>query len=363
MSESAPDAPDQARDALVERLFLATVGTLELYSVYLGWRLGLYRALRDTGPLTPDELAAGAGIDSRYAREWLEQQAVAGLIEVADAHDDPARRRYGLPLGHAEVLVEPSSSVHVAPFAPMVVGVAGALPEVVEAYRTGAGVPYAHYGPDFRDGQGGINRPAFEHELAGWVRAIPEVHARLQAEPPAKVADLGCGQGYSTLALARAYPTARIVGVDVDPASIADASRLADGSDTTAEFLVADAAGLVDSGPYDLVCVLEALHDMAYPVDVLAAIRAALAPGGAVLIADERVADAFAAPGDEVERVMYGWSVAHCLPSSRTEPNSAALGTVLRTGTVRELAAAAGFGSVDVLPVANDFLRLYSLRP
>jgi len=82
-----------------------------------------------------------------------------------------------------------------------------------------------------------------------------------------------------------------------------------------------------------------------------------------VLIADERVADAFAAPGDEVERVMYGWSVAHCLPSSRTEPNSAALGTVLRTGTVRELAAAAGFGSVDVLPVANDFLRLYSLRP
>src|SRR4029453_9707602 len=105
--------------------------------------------------------------------------------------------------------------VYVAPFAPMVVGVAGALPEVVEAYRTGAGVPYAHYGTDFRDGQGGINRPAFEHELAGWVEAIPDVHAPPQTEPPARVADLGCGQSYSTLALARAYPTAHIVGVDV----------------------------------------------------------------------------------------------------------------------------------------------------
>jgi hypothetical protein len=102
---------------------------------------------------------------------------------------------------------------------------------------------------------------------------------------------------------------------------------------------------------------------MAYPVEVLAATRAALAPNGAVLIADERVADAFAAPGDEVERIMYGWSVAHCLPSSRTEPHSAALGPVLRAVTVRELAAAAGFSSVDVLPVENDFFRLYSLRP
>ena len=363
MSEPAPGTSDQARDALVERLFLATVGTLELYSVYLGWRLGLYGVLRDTGPLSSDELATEAGIDARYAREWLEQQAVAGLVEVADAHDDPVQRRYGLPLGHAEVLIEPSSSVYVAPFAPMVVGIAGALPEVVEAYRTGAGVPYAHYGTDFRDGQGGINRPAFEHELAGWVEAIPEVHARLQAEPPARVADLGCGQGHSTLALARAYPSARVVGVDADAASIADASRLAAGSDPTAEFVVGDAAGLVESGPYDLVCLLEALHDMAYPVEVLAAIRAALAPNGALLIADERVADAFAAPGDEVERMMYGWSVAHCLPSARTEPNSAALGTVLRAGTVRELAAAAGFGSVEVLPVENDFFRFYCLRP
>jgi len=109
------------------------------------------------------------------------------------------------------------------------------------------------------------------------------------------------------------------------------------------------------------VLVLETLHDLPHPVQTLAAVRAALAPGGAALIVDERVADRFGAPGDEVERMMYGWSVTHCLPTQMVEQPSAALGTVLRADTVRELAATAGFTSVDVLPVENDFFRLYRL--
>ena len=112
------------RDALVERLFESTLGTLELFSVHLGWRLGLYRALRDADSLTPPELAAAAGIDERYAREWLEQQAVAGFLEVDDADAAADARRFRLPAEHADVLTDPASPVHVAPFAPMVVGVA-----------------------------------------------------------------------------------------------------------------------------------------------------------------------------------------------------------------------------------------------
>jgi hypothetical protein len=104
------------------------------------------------------------------------------------------------------------------------------------------------------------------------------------------------------------------------------------------------------------------LHDLARPVETLAAIRAALAPGGSLLIADERVADAFGAPGDEVERMMYGWSVLHCLPTAMAEQPSAALGTVLRAGTVRELAVAAGFADAEVLPVENELFRFYRLR-
>ena len=127
-------------------------------------------------------------------------------------------------------------------------------------------------------------------------------------------------------------------------------------------FAEGDAAALA-GGPYDLVLILETLHDLPRPVDALRAARAATAPGGAVLVVDERVADDFIAPGDEVERAMYGWSVTHCLPTQLVDEPSAAIGTVIRAGTVRECASEAGFAAVEVLPVENDFFRLYRLRP
>jgi SAM-dependent methyltransferase len=355
-----------ASEALVERLFGATVGALELLSVHLGTHLGLYRALRDAGPLTSTGLAAAAGIHERYAREWLEQQAVAGLLDVEDAAAPAAERGYALPPEHAGVLAEPDDAAHVAPFGAMLAGIGGILPALAEAYRTGGGVPYADYGADFRHGQGGINRPAFRQDLPGaWLPALPEVHERLRdAARPARVADVGCGHGWAAVAVAEAYPAAGIDGIDLDAASIADARAHAAeaGVADRVRFLEADAAALARTGPYDLVLMLEVLHDLARPVEALAGIRAALAPGGSLLIADERVADAFEAPGDEVERMMYGWSVLHCLPTSMTEQPSAALGTVLRAGTVQSLAAEAGYGEAEVLGIENDLFRFYRLR-
>jgi hypothetical protein len=128
-------------------------------------------------------------------------------------------------------------------------------------------------------------------------------------------------------------------------------------------FLHADAAALGTHGPYHLILILEALHDMARPLDVLQATRRALTPDAAVLVVDERVADCFTAPGDEVERMMYGWSVSHCLPTQMVEQPSAALGTVLRADTLRDFATQAGFSHVSVLPVENEFFRLYRLDP
>jgi 2-polyprenyl-3-methyl-5-hydroxy-6-metoxy-1,4-benzoquinol methylase len=350
--------------ALAERLFGAALGALELYSVYLGAELGLYRALDERGPLVSGELAKHAGIDPRYAREWLEQQAVAGLIELEDTGAAPQERLYALPADHVPVLVEADDLAHVAPLAHMVAGIGRVLPDVAAAYRSGGGVAYEAYGRDFRHGQGHINRPAFSQELPSeWLAAMPDVVARLETGRPARIADLGCGQGWSSIALAQEFLHAHVDGIDADSESIADARRNAEraGMNGRLRFLEGDAAGLAGHGPYDLILLLEALHDLARPVDALAAARAALADGGTVLVVDERVADRFTAPGDEVERMMYGWSVVHCLPTQLVEHPTAATGTVMRADAVRAHAEAAGFARVEVLPVENDLFRLYRL--
>lgn len=351
-------------DALAERLVSAAIGALELCSVYLGAELGLYRTLADHGPLSPPELAERAGIAPRYAREWLEQQAVAGLLEVDDPEADAEARRFRLPAEHGRVLAEPDDPVHVAPLAHLLAGIGRVLPRVMEAYRTGGGVPYADYGREFRYGQGHINRSAFTAELpAAWLAAMPDVVARLESARRPRIGEVGCGQGWASLALAAAFPNAWVDGLDLDPDSIADARRHAAqaGVDGRLRFIEGDASELDGMGPYDLVLVLEALHDLARPVDALRAARAALADGGSVLVVDEKVADGFTAPGDDTERLMYGWSVVHWLPTQLAMQPSAAIGTVMRASTVRAVASEAGFGRVDVLPIETDFLRLYRL--
>lgn len=348
---------EQSLDA---RLVDQATAALEMFGVYLGDRLGLYAALRDGGPATVAELAQRCAIHPRYAREWLEQQAVAGFLIVDDAAAAPEARRYRLPEAHVGPLADPTHAAHVAPLARMLAGIGGVLEEVVAAYRSGGGVPYARYGTDFRHGQGGINRPAFSTSLAdAWLPAMSGVADRLRAG--GKVADLGCGQGWSTIAVARTFPKAQVLGIDLDPGSIDDARANARGAGIDVRFECADASALAGQG-FDLVMLLEALHDLARPVEVLQAARAALAGDGALLVADELVAPAFSAPGDLLERMMYGWSIVHCLPTQMVEQPSAAIGTVIREDTVRTLAQQAGFRDTRVLDADGGFFRLYELR-
>jgi 2-polyprenyl-3-methyl-5-hydroxy-6-metoxy-1,4-benzoquinol methylase len=255
-----------------------------------------------------------------------------------------------------------------APMVRLIVGAASPLPQIVDAYRTGAGVPYADYGVDLREGQGEVNMPPFL-QLMGteWLPAAPEIDARLKAAPPARVADIGCGAGWSSIGIARAYPDARIDGFDLDPASIELAKHnLAAEEPSVRErvsFLLRDARDPAAAGAYDLVTIFEALHDMAQPTDALRAARQMLAPGGSVIVVDERVAEQFTAPGDEIERLMYGWSFLHCLPASMADQPSAATGTVMRPDTLRAYERDAGFSSVEILPVEHLFFRFYVLTP
>ncbi|HVM34462.1 MAG TPA: class I SAM-dependent methyltransferase [Actinomycetota bacterium] len=355
---------DAATDALVERLFNATIDTLEIASVHLGSRLGFYRALSE-GDATAAELAARTGTAERYAREWLEQQAVAGLLGVDNVAAEPGVRRYFLPRAHRPVLVDEEDLNLLTPLATLAVGVIGPIEELIEAYRTGRGVPYEAYGNNTVAGIGAINRPQFVNLLADWLGSIPEVDARLRAEPPARVADVACGTAWSSIAIARAYPGVSVDAIDVDEASIEAARKNVDAAGLVERVrpVVRDAAEPDLGGRYDLVTIFEALHDMNHPVDALRSIRNSLVEGGSVVIGDERVAERFTAPGDEMERFNYGWSVLHCLAVGTVDDDSAGTGTVIRPDTVRAYAAEAGFGDVQVLPIEHDFWRFYRLTP
>jgi 2-polyprenyl-3-methyl-5-hydroxy-6-metoxy-1,4-benzoquinol methylase len=361
----ATNADEAQRDALAERLFGAALGAYELMTVHLGDRLGYYRALAGGGEVTSAELAREAGTDERYAREWLEQQAVAGILEVDDVAADAAERRYRLPAGHAEVLVDRDSLAHLTPMARYGVSFAQTLPAIEDAFRSGGGVAWEDFGELAREAQGDVNRPLFTNLLGSeWLPAIEDVHGRLQADPPARVADVACGAGWSSIAIARAYPNVTVDGYDLDEASVELAQANVAESEVADRVTVQlrDAGDPELAGSYQLVTVFEAVHDMSRPVEVLRSLRGLVAEDGAVIVMDERVADTFTAPGDEVERIMYTYSILCCLPVGRSETPSAATGTVMRADTLRRYATEAGFAEVEVLPIKHDVFRFYRLH-
>jgi 2-polyprenyl-3-methyl-5-hydroxy-6-metoxy-1,4-benzoquinol methylase len=355
---------DEAKAAeLNGRLFMAAVEATELATVVLGDRLGLYRALAEHGAQTAAELAAAAGIHPRYAREWLEQQAVAGIIAL-DEQGDEETRRYALPPAHAPVLLDHDHPLYAIPLAALVPIVGKVDEQLAEAFRAGSGVPYSAYG--IHDAQAGFTRPLFVNLLANeWVPAIPDLHERLQSEPPARVVEIGCGEGVAAITLALAYPNIRVDGFDLDEASIAQARRNAAdaGVADRVTFEVRDVTDASLRGTYDAAFAFEMVHDLARPVDALRTLRRITADDGFVIVGDEAVGDEFEAPGDELHRFFYAASVVHCLPVGMVDQPSAGTGTVIRPSTVRRYAQEAGFTDVEILPIENDVWRFYQLVP
>jgi len=355
--------PADPADVLADRLFHDMIGALELFTVYLGERLGLYRALDRDGPATSTELAGRTGTAERYIREWLEHHAASGLLEVDDPAADALARRYQLPPRYVPVLADPEDVRYRAFNGVEIVRAARWLAPLAEAFRTGDAPPPLPWAPE---GRAEYNRPAFLNLLGTqWLPAIADVDQRLRCEPPARVADLACGAGWSSIAIAQAYPMVRVDGFDLDPDVIAAARRNAEqaGVSGRVTFAVTDASGPAISGRFDLVTIFEALHDMSRPADALRTARRLLTPAGSVVIADELTADVFTAPASDFERYIYGWSVVSCLPSAMGDPGTAATGAVMRPATLDRYAREAGFRSVEVLPLHTETWRFYRLIP
>jgi 2-polyprenyl-3-methyl-5-hydroxy-6-metoxy-1,4-benzoquinol methylase len=354
---------DDPTEALADRLFRDALGALELFTVYLGERLGFYRTLQGNGPATSVELAARTGTAERYVREWLEHHAASGLLCVDDPAAGPLQRRYRLPIAHVPVLADHDDVRFAAYRAIDIARAARPLPDLADAFRTGAAPPPLPWEPE---GRAADNRAVYLTYLGNeWLPAVADIDRRLRAQPPARVADIACGMGWSSIAIAKAYPLVTVDGFDLDADAIADAGRNAAGQGVAdrVSFSVADAAAPGLAGRFDLVTILEGFHDMARPVDVLRAVRAMLADGGSVLMIDENVADHFTAPAPDLERYHYGWSVVTCLPGAMGDPETAATGAVMRTATLRRYAEQAGFRTVDVLPIETPTWRFYRLLP
>lgn len=344
---------------VADRVFAASLGAQELAAVHAGDRLGWYRALAQHGPCTPDELAASTATHPRYVREWLEHQAAAGYVVAADG-------AYALTPGAAEVLADPDSPAYLAPLGRMHAASVRVSDDLHAAYRSGGGVPWERLGADAREAQAALNRPFFLHGLAGLLAAwLPDLDDRLRGG--ARVVDVGCGEGWSSIGLALAYEDVEVTGVDLDAASVAAARRhaAARGVEDRVRFVAADAATLARrgaTGEFDVGVAFECVHDLADPVAVLAAVRSLVAADGWVLVADERVAEEPTAPAGPLDRWYYGFSLGVCLPDGLSHPGGVGTGTVMRPATLAGYAREAGFAGTEILPVEHDLFRFYRLR-
>jgi SAM-dependent methyltransferase len=305
----------------------------------IGEKLGLYRAMAQAGPLTSDEVAERAGVAERSVREWLRNQAAGGYITY-----DPASERYTLPDEHALALADEDSPFYVLGAYELIASLYADEERITEAFRTGSGMGWhAHDHRLFR-GTERFFRPGYRAHLVGeWIASLDGVQSKL--ELGAKVADIGCGHGASTIIMAEAFPNSRFYGFDTHEASIAAAHRnaLEAGVADRVTFTTGAASDYAEDG-FDLICFFDALHDMGDPVGAARNARSALAAGGTVMLVEPYAADAVEDNAGTIGRLYYSASTVLCCAHAISENGGHALGAQAGEARLAEVFAEAGFG-------------------
>lgn len=316
-------------------------GALSVPMVRIGDRLGLYKALKADGPMTTGELAAKAGISARYAREWLSHQASSGYLAY-----DPTTSKFSLPPEQAMVFAEPDSPVYLQGAFDLATVMMENQTLIEPAFRTGKGVGWGEQSQCLFCTVGQFFRPGYHNNLVqSWLPALDGVVAKL--ERGAAVADVGCGHGFSTVVMAKAFPKSTFVGYDFHPSSIAQAQKHAEQHGVTANtrFEVALASEFRGKD-LDLVTFFDCLHDMGDPVGAARHVRQALKPDGHWMIVEPAAGDRLEDNLNPVSRLFYAASTMICIPTSLAQPVGAALGAQAGFEKLSAAIAEGGFGHV-----------------
>jgi SAM-dependent methyltransferase len=325
--------------------------------VGLGDRLGLYRAMAGAGPLSPAELASRTNTPESYLRAWLANQAVGGYVE-----HDPATGRFTLPDEQAMVLADQSSPVFMCGMARIVTSLHQDIDALAMAYSEQRGFGWHEHSPALFQGTEQLFRPGYAGNLTtAWIPALDGVEAKLRRG--AKVADVGCGHGASTVILAQAYPESVVTGYDYHAASIDAAKKNAAdaGVADRATFAVAPADSYPGQG-FDLVCVFDALHDMGDPVGALTHIRSTLADDGTVLLVEPQAGERLEDNDNPVGRLFYACAATICVPNAASQSGDAPLHPQSPERDHRAVAEQAGFSRFR-RATDSPFNRIFELRP
>jgi SAM-dependent methyltransferase len=329
--------------------------TLNAALVVMGDRLGYYQALADDGPATPGELAERTNTSEHYTREWLNAQAAGGYVEY-----DPSTGQYTLPPEQTVALTDPSSPAYLPGFFQIALGTVQHTTQTIEAARSGAGIGWHEHSADVHVGCERFFRPSYNANLlSSWLPALEGVVEKL--ERGAKVADIGCGHGASTILMAEAFPRSEFIGSDYHQESIETARLRAAEAGLRVRFEVAPAAGFSGSG-YDLVTTFDALHDMGDPVGAARHVRESLAPDGTWMLVEPMAGDKVEDNLNPVGRAYYGFSTLLCTPGSLSQPVGLALGTQAGPARIRDVTTAAGFTRFRTV-AQTPFNLVFEVRP
>jgi 2-polyprenyl-3-methyl-5-hydroxy-6-metoxy-1,4-benzoquinol methylase len=347
-------------DKLMSFVFRAVdeVGaTLNTALVVMGDKLGLYTALSQAGPLTPSELAAKTGTNERYIREWLNAQAAGGYVEY-----QPDDGRYTLPPEQAVALTDRSSPAYLPGFFQIALGSVLDSPRISEVVKTGEGIGWHDHVHDVHEGCERFFRPGYNaHLVAEWLPALSGVVAKL--ETGARVADVGCGHGASTILMAEAFPNSNFVGSDYHEGSIATARARAEeaGVSDRVTFEVAPAASYPGMG-YDLITMFDCLHDMGDPAGAARHVRESLSENGTWMIVEPAAGDRVEENLNPVGRAYYGFSTLLCTPSSLAQPVGTALGAQAGEARIRDIVTSGGFSRFQRV-ADTPFNMVFEARP